>query len=920
MAQRISSLVLTACLAGSATLLAACQRHTAADYLADAKQQYQKGDRKAAQIQAKNALAAEPGNAEARLLLARASYETGELLAAEKEVRRAMELGYQPDESLALLVKILMARHEYRQVLSVTEARKGEPAVQAMRGAALLAQRKLADAKAEYEAVLQADPDNADALSGLARHAALSHDVAEAVRLNDLALAKDAHNTSALGFRAELLRFQNQPEEARKVYQELLAQDPGNRDVLLQQVAMDLSIGKLDAAEAGLKKALASGPRTVAITYTQALLYMLRKDGKSAREAVLEALRVAPRHMPSLLLAGTLQLEAGNVAQAEQYLRTFVEANPQHRLARQLLAASQLRARQPEQALAVLGPLLAPDRVDANTLAMAGEAMGMQREFGKMAGYLEQAVALSPKDARLRTALGEARLQMGERATAISELERATALAPESLHAAFSLARARFSLGEYDKALAALQPLDAAHGKNPILHNMRGLVHLARHDDANARASYEKAIALDPKSFDPVFNLSRLDMRKRELDAAQRRLEAYLKQVPQEGLAMQALAQLAEDQGQWETARSWLQKAAAARPDDLMLALRLARFDLAHGKPQDAVTALRKLHTNHAEHPLLLDLLSEAEAATGQLPQAVEAASKLAALVPRAALPQYRIGQLEIRRKDWNAAQRALQKALALEPNYVPAHLALVELAVRRNEPAAAFAAAKQLQQQLPKRAEGYTVEGDLLVAQDKWAKAIVLFEKSLALKSDPYVMLKLLGAERRLGMDAAADARAAKWRQQFPRDPVLQQYAAERAMVRRDYGAARQEWESLLKQYPANPLAWNNLAVARQKLKDKDALKAAERALAMWPDQPAFLDTAGTILVDQGDLKRGIAMLKQASALQPEAADIRYHLAQALLRQGEKMAARKELQLALANGNNFAESDSARALLKNLE
>jgi Tfp pilus assembly protein PilF len=85
MAQRISSLVLTACLAGSATLLAACQRHTAADYLADAKQQYQKGDRKAAQIQAKNALAAEPGNAEARLLLARASYETGELLAAERK-------------------------------------------------------------------------------------------------------------------------------------------------------------------------------------------------------------------------------------------------------------------------------------------------------------------------------------------------------------------------------------------------------------------------------------------------------------------------------------------------------------------------------------------------------------------------------------------------------------------------------------------------------------------------------------------------------------------------------------------------------------------------------------------------------------------------------------------------------------------
>jgi predicted Zn-dependent protease len=87
-----------------------------------------------------------------------------------------------------------------------------------------------------------------------------------------------------------------------------------------------------------------------------------------------------------------------------------------------------------------------------------------------------------------------------------------------------------------------------------------------------------------------------------------------------------------------------------------------------------------------------------------------------------------------------------------------------------------------------------------------------------------------------------------------------------------------------------------------------------------MAPGQPAFLDTAGTILVAQGELKRGIALLQQASAAQPEAAEIRFHLAQALLRQGEKVAARKELQLALANGNNFAESEDARALLKGLE
>ena len=58
-----------------------------------ARDSFAKGDIKAAGIELKNALQKDPGNAEARLLLGELYLKLGNGLAAEKEFRRAQELG-----------------------------------------------------------------------------------------------------------------------------------------------------------------------------------------------------------------------------------------------------------------------------------------------------------------------------------------------------------------------------------------------------------------------------------------------------------------------------------------------------------------------------------------------------------------------------------------------------------------------------------------------------------------------------------------------------------------------------------------------------------------------------------------------------------------------------------------------------------
>ena len=78
-------------------------------------------------------------------------------------------------------------------------------------------------------------------------------------------------------------------------------------------------------------------------------------------------------------------------------------------------------------------------------------------------------------------------------------------------------------------------------------------------------------------------------------------------------------------------------------------------------------------------------------------------------------------------------------------------------------------------------------------------------------------------------------------------------------------------------------------------------------------------MDTLGWIYLEQGESARALPLLQKAAALAPLAGEIRYHYAHVLLAQGERRAARHELQQALAAPSRFARRDEARALLATL-
>jgi len=191
MAHRVTRLAVAATLAASA-LLAGCKSDTPESLLADAKQLQQKGDRKGAQIQLKNALAKDPNNGEARYQLGKLSLQMGDPVSAEKEARRALELKYKPQDSELLLAEALLRLGDLQKMLDESEKFQQSPAMLAFRGEALIGLRKLDEAKKQFQSALDAEPNSADALTGMARLAAIGNDLEGARALTEQAIAKDA--------------------------------------------------------------------------------------------------------------------------------------------------------------------------------------------------------------------------------------------------------------------------------------------------------------------------------------------------------------------------------------------------------------------------------------------------------------------------------------------------------------------------------------------------------------------------------------------------------------------------------------------------------------------------------------------------------------------------------------------------------
>jgi Tfp pilus assembly protein PilF len=133
----------------------------------------------------------------------------------------------------------------------------------------------------------------------------------------------------------------------------------------------------------------------------------------------------------------------------------------------------------------------------------------------------------------------------------------------------------------------------------------------------------------------------------------------------------------------------------------------------------------------------------------------------------------------------------------------------------------------------------------------------------------------------------------------------------------RGDHAAAMEQFRKVVAADPNNIQALNNLAylLSEYGKKPDDALKYAEKALELAPDNPEFADTIGWILFRKGLYSSAVTQLER-TAMHPGSPVWQYHLAMAYAKNGEMARGRAVLEAALKRNPNLPEAKMAQDIV----
>lgn len=914
-------------LLGMTLVLGGCDKlhsYTDAEYVQRAKDFQAKGDFKAAVIELKNALKKNGNNAEARWLLGEAYLDFEEGAQAEKELKRARDMGINAESLMIPLGRAYVLQGKYREVLAEIAPGKQASArarahILKLHGDAQIGLHKGKEGCDLYEQSHQAEAKFIDAYWGVAWCSSVKGDLKSARTKLEAALEIDRSNARTWVYLGDLARLEGRNAEAEQAYLMALKTRPHDSEARLNLASVYLTQNKLDAASKEIAKIRKDFPQHSHARYLEALLSYRQGKYTLARDQLQELVRADVNFPPALLLSGAVLLKLREYEAAEKNLTVFLGRYPKSTFARELLAEVQLRKGYASLALETVTPLLDSDAVTARALIIAGEASVAKGDLAQATDFLERASKLQPGSAAIRASLGASRLQQGDVSRAVADLEAASSMDQKYTAADIALILTRLQRKDYEGAFAALAALEKKQPASPVLHNLRGGAYLGKGDLANARKSFEQALVIDPAFMPAAKNLAQIDMRDNKPDAARKRFQSVLAKDKNNFGAMLALAELAAAENKDKEYLEWVEKAAKANPKALEPKVRQIDYYLGKKESPKALELAREVQSANSDNPRAWGLLGRTQLAAGEKANAIASFTKVTQLTPEAPLAYLALGAALASAERWSDARNTFNKALTLNPDYLEARRALIALELRQNRGVEALKLAEEQTRRQPKSPVGPTMEGDVLVAQKQFAQAAKAYERAFGVAKTGQLIIKIHQAMRLAGDEKGADARIQGWLKEQPNDEEARVYLAGTLMGRKDYKGALGHYEIALKAAPNNALLLNNLAVAYDQIQDKRALPTAELAYKLQPKSVAIQDTLGWILLNQNQTARALDLLKQAANAAPKAAEIRYHYAAALAKTGDKAKAKAELDAALAEKGFFPSRAAAEAIRKQL-
>lgn len=895
-----------------------------ADALNDGRQALRKGDIRSAVIELRNAVRADPQNAEAHFLLAKVQLELGEMTAAEKHARNAMARGYDKQQVLPLLISTYLLQGKFVEALADFQIENKDAAIDSTiltaRGYAYTGLNKLDDAEKAFDAATALTPNALQPALASVRLALTrgNFDAAQRKLIQAERIAPNSIEVQLL--KTQTMRSRNDAAGALALLDKIIAQQPGALKALSDRASLYLALGRDKDAKADNDAILALKPNDVQGIFMQALLLARARDFTTADAQLDRLSRFLGRLPRAYFLQAVIKQNLGQLEQAEDSAMRYVAREPGDLAGVKLLARIQLLKRKPTQVIELLNRVAALGRMDFELYDLLGRAYSLDGQSSEAVEAFRSAQSLAPDNVGVNTRLARAHMQVGENDAAIVDLERSLTLAPGDKAVSEQLFVAAMTTGDLSRADEVLGRIKASLGEIPTVGNLEAVLLMARLDLGAARVKLEEVIRQSPDFMIAQFNLARLALLEGKNDEANQLLADILRKKPSYDPALRMYVGSLVGGGKIPQAIEVLERARADSPNNKRFTVLLSDLFVRAG---DARKALALLGGDTKASLLPVDLLgarARAQQALGQVKDARDTYMELINQDPGNASVRRTVAGLMVGIGEVESARNVLLDGLKIDPQAFPLMQDLVAVDFRAGGVGPALRTAERFERLNSSFAPAQALGGDVHMAALQWDAAISAYTQALENVANPPTMLviRLATALNASGNVKQADQVLQDWMKTHPDDVGALQFLAELNMKQKRYADAEQRFLQLLEKRPRDPAFLNNLAWLYQQRGDKRARTVAQQAYVLSP-VAEIADTLGWILVDEGDYRTALILLRQANGEANKDPRIGYHYAVALQKTGRTDEAIQILRPIVNGDRIFDERAEATKFLGDL-
>ncbi|MDO6694012.1 PEP-CTERM system TPR-repeat protein PrsT [Aliiglaciecola sp. 3_MG-2023] len=865
-----------------------CSQKTPSEYIDEAEKAILQNDTESAVIVLKNALSSDPKNLRARFLLGSVYFQRGNSESAEKELKIAFEGGYFKNEVLPLYLGTLNFLHRDDEIIQEVERLTGltsetEAIAQMYKGLALFRKNEVSRAKLAIKRATELYPDSSYSRLGRAHHALNDGEVTDALIILEELLADDPKFMEAVLLQGQLSMQQQDYATAIKDFTEYVAQKPGDAQgnfLLIDALLRDEQYDKAESLTVDLLKKLPDNPK---LNEFIGIVQFHNKDYSAAKTSMEQAISSGSNSPTSRLIAGVSSYNLQKLEQAHNHLAAVQSVLPQSHPAKRLFAEIQLRLGYSTDAAQTLGGMGNYNLNDVTLFTQAGFDLIKSGDNSKAKEMLELAKKSVPNNAEELTRIGILKLSLEDR-SGKDNLIKAIKLDPEVETARLFLAQAYLGDEDFESAanvakewiafdpeqvtaynlLAEIyeisgQTVLAKQTHNDILkrapHNPASLKFFA--DEANSNGKPEEALSLLKSAAEnnPEYVQGTFD---------------YLVQAIMQG-----------DQEAIE-AFSLIESIYEKQPDDLMKKLNYARALILHRKPQQALTILESIEPIKDMPLFFWKGQADSYLALDKPKDALNVYSRWQQLEPNRREPWLAAVHINDKIKDFSSALDTVKRALSFHNEDGEFRVMEVHYSLAIGK----VLVAQRLLTNLPEKVKSNSIvkglEGQIYFAQKDFKNAIPLLESAYDASLDG--RMALLIADAKLNLNQVSDSFAVleKHLVKVPTDLNTRAFLAERYMDSMPEKAIF-HYEIVLKSLPENFMVLNNLSWLHGITGETSkAVKYAESAVVLRPQNPKLLDTLGVALLKNGNVEKAIEVSKKAFDLEPSNQTYRIHYEEA--------------------------------------